>query len=598
MPPHYLDDQDIIGGCRFTVMNYDQTKSALTNILAKTEEIAQGIGLGPACDTIREISDKLERNFFYVAVLGQFKRGKSTFLNYILGTEILPSSVLPLTSVITKIAYSENISAMVQFEDNSSKEISLEDLSEYCTEGKNPKNYKQVKEIQVGYPFDFISHDTILIDTPGIASVYQHNTDVTYGFADKADAVIFMLSADPPISEAEKELIASLTENGSKLFFFLNKADYLEEGQLREVLSFNEDIIKEILNISEVKVFPVSALLALKGKIAHDDNLIKKSGVMAPVSEIEKYLAEKKNDILQGRFIRDTTKVLSMCETYLKSSLELRQMSVEEIQKKSDAFNSFMKDIGTRQHEFSVLFRDEMKRMMEELDERMASFRKEAGAKISDEIRHKYPDLRKLGKLKQEQGLKAFFGQTLIEHFEVYKKGIESDVEARYKQTLELYISRINDLIGKIAEMAEKTFGINLEAFQTPSGVTAPSRFTYRVNFDAGQIEIDPVYFSYLMPRPMAEKLILNRTLNRVDVDLDRNLGRVRYDILQRVDESFNEYSRWLNSRIEAMNTVVTKLAADASESAAKVRQGLESERANYQHMLDLLSAMESEIAT
>lgn len=580
------------------MINYDQTKSTLTNILTKAEEIAQDIGLQPARDAIREIRDKLSRNFFYVAVLGQFKRGKSTFLNYILGKDILPSSVLPLTSVITKIAYGEHISVTVQLEDGSSNSISLGDLPEYCTEGKNPKNIKHVKEIQIVYPFDFISRDTILIDTPGIASVYQHNTDVTYGFADKADAVIFMLSADPPISEAEKELISNLSDNGSKLFFLLNKADYLEEDQLRELLSFNENVIKDILKISDVKVYPVSAMLALKGKITRDDSLIKKSGMMAPVSDIENYLAEKKSDILQGRFIRDTRKVLSMCRTYLKSNLELRQMSVDEIQKKSDTFNSFMKEIEERQHEFSVLFRDEMKRMMEELDERMVKFRKEASVKISDEIRRKYPDLRNMGNLKKEQSLKVFFEQVLIEQFEVYKKSIELDVETKYKATLELYISRINDLIAKIADMADKTFGINLEAFQTPSGVTATSLFSYRINFDAGQIEVDPVYFSYLMPRSIAEKLILKRVLNRVDVDLDRNLGRIRYDIQQRVDKSFTDYKSWLGSRIDAMNIVVSRLAANASENAEKDRQEFASERENYWRMLNFLYAMENEIAS
>lgn len=579
-------------------MKDDRAKAMLSATLAKTEEIARRIGLGPAGDAVREIRDKLDRNFFYVAVLGQFKRGKSTFLNYLLGRELLPSSVLPLTSVITKIAYRETLSATVLFEDGGAKEIGPGELPAYCTEGGNPKNGKHVREIQIGCPFDFVGRDIVLIDTPGIASVYRHNTDVTCGFAGKADAVIFMLSADPPISEAEKKLIESLSESGSKLFFLLNKADYLEADQLRELVAFDEKVIRDILKTEAAKVYPVSALLALRGKLARDGGLIRKSGVTAPVSEIERCLAEKKNGILQNRLLRDTQKALSLCETYLKSSLELRRMSVEEIQKKSDAFRAFMKEAAERQREFSVLFRDEMKRMMADLDEQMAGFRKEAGAKISDEIRRKYPDLRKLGKLKQEQGLKAFFGRALVEQFEAYKKSIEAEVETRYKTTLELYFSRLSGLIADIADMAEQTFGIDLEAFQALSGVTAPSRFSYRVNFDAGQIEIDPVYFTYLMPKRMAEKIILGRVLGRVDMDVDRNLGRIRYDILQRVDKSFADYEAWLGSRIDAMNAVVAKLAEDASASAAKDRQGLEDERMKDQALLESLSAMEAEIAS
>jgi hypothetical protein len=236
--------------------------------------------------------------------------------------------------------------------------------------------------------------------------------------------------------------------------------------------------------------------------------------------------------------------------------------------------------------------------MMEDLDEQMVKFRKETGAKISDEICRKYPDLRKMGNLKQERNLKAFFEQVLIEHFEGYKQEIESEVETRYKSTLELYISRVNDLIAKVAEMAEQTFGINLEAFQTPSEMTAPSRFSYRINFDAGQIQVDPVYFSYLMPKPMAEKMILRRVLGRVDVDLDRNLGRIRYDILQRVEKSFTDYRSWLDGQIEAINTVVIKLAAEAADSAEKIRKGFETDSERYNRMLGDLSAMRQELQT
>lgn len=578
-------------------MEYDEVKDALGKILNRAGQTAKEIDLKPAGQAICEIVDKLSRNFFYVAVLGQFKRGKSTFLNYILGAEILPSSVLPLTSVITKIICDEQVSAAVLMEDGQKTDIALEELSEYCTESKNPKNIKKVSEIQICYPFDFISRDTILIDTPGIASVFKHNTDVTYGFADKADAVIFMLSADPPISEAEKNLLASLSRNGSKLFFLLNKADYLKETELSELLKFNKEVIGGILNRDDVKIFPVSALLALKGKLTGNPSLIEKSGIKVPLAEIERYLAERKDEILRSRFVLNVQKVLDMEESFLKSSLHLQYMSAEEIQSRADAFRRFMHDIDSRRHEFSVLFMEEMKRLMDELDERMISFRKEAGESISDEICRKIPDLRRMGNLKKERSLKEFFGQILISRFEKYKKEIENAVETRYRETLDTYLSRVNDLISEITKSAEQSFGINLEPFRTPSGITAQSRFSYRVNFEAGQIEIDPVMFSFLMPKAMAEKIILRRILTRVDVDIDRNLGRLRYDITQRIKKSFTDYDDWLGGQIDAMNSIVTKLAAEASENAEKIRMGIETDASRYKARLDEISSMRQEIA-
>lgn len=578
-------------------MEYDRAKTALKELLGRAGQIAQNLNLESARQAVRESGDKLDRNFFYVAVLGQFKRGKSTFLNYILGEEVLPSGVLPLTSVITKIVYRKRIAVSVLFEGGGTRDIPLEELPEYCTEAKNPKNIRHVEEIRIGYPFDFISRDTVLIDTPGIASVFRHNTDVTCGFAGKADAVIFMLSADPPISEAERELIASLSGNGSRLFFLLNKSDYLGEPELRKVVKFNEEIIGKILNRGDIRVYPISALLALKGKMAGDPALLQKSGVLEPVSEIGRHLSEKKGDILRNRFILDTQKILDMEESFLKSSLRLREMSAEEIQSKADAFGEFMKEADTRRHEFSVLFQDEMNRMMEDLDERAAGFQKEAGVKIADEIRRKVPDLRKLGNLKKERNLKEYLGEVLISQFEAYKESVEAEVETRYQETIGLYLSRVNGLIAQITESAKQSFGMDLEAFRTPAGITAPSHFTYRINFEAGQIEIDPVRFSLLLPKQAAEKIILRRVLGRVDADLDRNLGRIRYDILERVKRSFNDYGDWLDGQIHAMDAVVTKLASEAADRAEKIRRGLETDSSKNDRMLGELASMMRELA-
>jgi predicted GTPase len=105
-----------------------------------------------------------------------------------------------------------------------------------------------------------------LVDTPGIGSVYRHNADVSYRFLPKADAVLFLLSADQPVSQAECELLKDVREFAGKIFFILDKADHLSEFELREAVTFAQITITEAMGHKPF-IVPASARMALEGKL-------------------------------------------------------------------------------------------------------------------------------------------------------------------------------------------------------------------------------------------------------------------------------------------------------------------------------------------
>ncbi|MEM3846429.1 MAG: dynamin family protein, partial [Candidatus Parvarchaeota archaeon] len=98
------------------------------------------------------IENKIKTKQFNLVVIGQFKRGKSTFINALLGKEILPTSVLPLTSIVTIINYGERQEAIVHFIDGSSKSIPLSEISLYVTEKHNPNNKLNVENVEIYHP--------------------------------------------------------------------------------------------------------------------------------------------------------------------------------------------------------------------------------------------------------------------------------------------------------------------------------------------------------------------------------------------------------------------------------------------------------------
>lgn len=202
--------------------------------------------MGAADNRLLMVKEQLIANCFNLVILGQFKRGKTTLINSLIGKEILPSSVVPLTSIVTILKYGEEVSCSVSMEDGSEKRICIEELTDYVTEKGNPKNIKGVRCARIGYPSPFLEKGILLIDTPGVGSTFLHNTETTYEFLDHLDAALFLMSADVPISQVEKELLGTIKGSTQKIFFVLNKIDNLTPKEIEEIAAFNKQVLEEM----------------------------------------------------------------------------------------------------------------------------------------------------------------------------------------------------------------------------------------------------------------------------------------------------------------------------------------------------------------
>jgi hypothetical protein len=106
-------------------------------------------------------------------------------------------------------------------------------------------------QVEISHPAPILHHGVVLIDTPGIGSTYDHNTDVTYEFLPQVDAAIFIASVDPPLSRAEKDFLVAIREHAAKLFFILNKVDYVADAERRELVEFLRTVLATELGIVE-----------------------------------------------------------------------------------------------------------------------------------------------------------------------------------------------------------------------------------------------------------------------------------------------------------------------------------------------------------
>jgi len=216
------------------------------------------------------LADRLAEGRFYVACLGQFKRGKSTLLNALVGQPLLPSGIIPITTAVTVLRWGSELRARVWLEQDW-REIGVGDLAAYVSEEHNPANRKGVSLVEVFVPSPLLAHGMCLVDTPGVGSVIRANTDATREFVPQIDAAVVVIGTDPPISGEELALVEETAAQVGALLFVLSKADRSTDVERGEAVAFTRRVLTERLRKDPGPVLQVSAIERLNGGSSFGD---------------------------------------------------------------------------------------------------------------------------------------------------------------------------------------------------------------------------------------------------------------------------------------------------------------------------------------
>lgn len=236
---------------------HQQSKSIILEKLEELAEIAQRIGMDELATDIRhQRIVKLRDEQFHLVVLGEFNHGKSTFVNAMLGSELLPTGITPTTSALNHVVYSESPRAKVLLSNGEETALSPSEIAEWVTVAGGHEN---VQRVEIGYPSEILKGNITLVDTPGVNDLNEQRADITYGYVPRADAVIFLLDASQALKDSEREFLSSHVLEGSKdrLIFVLGKIDLLSEAEQQAVLKYVRAGLKKF--VDDPVVFPLSA---------------------------------------------------------------------------------------------------------------------------------------------------------------------------------------------------------------------------------------------------------------------------------------------------------------------------------------------------
>jgi GTP-binding protein EngB required for normal cell division len=291
----------------------DAVREALETVRALCERYQ----IGALEEFLESCQSFAHEKILNIAVLGRFKAGKSSFLNHLLGKAVLPVGVIPVTTVVTEIQYGPEERAQVRFLDGRTETTELGRIGEFISESENPENQKQVASVRVELPSMERYRGIRFVDTPGLESVLEHNTDASLEWLPNVGLALVAVGVDPPLSRHDIELIRNLSRYTPNISLLLTKVDVLDERERAQVQDFVQKQLARYWNRS-VPVFPYSTRAGFEELRSQLDRDL--------LSHVQAEPAEQRNIILRHKL----DSLIGECAGYLNLALKSAEIADSE----------------------------------------------------------------------------------------------------------------------------------------------------------------------------------------------------------------------------------------------------------------------------
>ena len=261
------------------------TKEA--DLLRALDRIAGETELAEFRATLLHLVEKAESQAFEVAVFGRVSSGKSTLLNRLLDTDVLPVGVNPITAVPTRLVHGPESRLTVTFVDREVRRRPIAELIEYASEERNPGNQLGVTRLVLSLPSQGLENGLVLVDTPGLGALATNGAAETLSYLPQCDLGIVLISALNPVNDEDLNTIQALTQAGIAVMALLSKADLLSPGDREKVLRYTKNEIFAHLGLA-TEVYPVSAVRDGEGMLDEW-----RTRILSPLFERHRELAQQ-----------------------------------------------------------------------------------------------------------------------------------------------------------------------------------------------------------------------------------------------------------------------------------------------------------------
>jgi GTP-binding protein EngB required for normal cell division len=511
----------------------------------------------PALRALNALRERLQEVRLQVAVLGQFKRGKSTFINALLRAPLLPSAVVPATAIPTFIAWEAAPRIHVTYQDDRKPEdIRLTDpaaireqLRQWVTEEGNPVNRRHVQRVELFVPSEVLHSGIVLIDTPGVGSTLQHNTDAALQVLPECDAALFVVSVDPPVTEAEIAYLRTIRPHVVRLFFVLNKIDYLDPPEQQEAVGFLRSALSCTAEPNaDPEIFPVSARLALDAAARGDDDALEASGLPQIERQILLPLSGGKLVALRASVGVKTKMLLERALADLALKIRALELPLEDLEQRASALSEALRATDRERQVAHDSLQGDKRRAVAELERQAEELRREAQQILGSLVQRQTEDHhgnvdRSAIQQSLDSALPAFFEAKL------------TDVAADFRRSLEAILARhqarVDALIGSVRETTASLFDIALPPREAAEPFRlGPEPYWVTQRLVHALIPSPAGMLRRMLPGTMRQRYLRRALEEEIAGLVQRNVENLRWATLRGLDDTFRRFATQLDERL------------------------------------------------
>jgi small GTP-binding protein len=507
-------------------------------VLDELQYLASGLLAEGGRRNLAAARERVAEDRFNLVVLGEFKRGKSTLINALLDRDVLPTGVVPLTSVVTAIGAGDRDRLIIRFADGREQERPIDELADYVTEERNPGNDRGVELARLELDHELLSAGLELVDTPGIGSIHSHNTDVAREFLPRVDAALCVLDAGQPLSEAERELFAEVAGRVPRLLMVVNKIDHLDLGDREVAVQFVRSALRDVLGDACIELFALSARTC--------------QGLVLLLERLRRLAADEREALLLrsvAGLARNAAADTAQAARFEAHAIEL---PLDELAARARTFEQRIGELREASAEAGDLLDRGIARALEEnVNEPLKSHAHSEESRLRAALRDHVAELHGRSPRELSAELEAWIETTVRGDFERLVPRIEAMIADQVTELENRYADRVQRILEQVQEVTEDVFGARASNVLPQIGLRSPSRFSFKLQDVEHALDIIVGFGRTIAPGALGRRLVVRDAEQRLLDMTDRHAGRLRSELAGRIAEVARAYRRELAAAVE-----------------------------------------------
>lgn len=526
------------------------------NVRAATSlasEVIECFGLSDLTSLLRAVEAQQQRQDLNIAVLGRFKAGKSSFLNDLIGKPLLPVGVLPVTAVVTEIAYGEQERADIVFVDGQSKSVPASKIRTYISESENPQNAKRVEDVRVFLPSMVRYRGIRLVDTPGLESIFEHNTEASLSWTPNVDMAVVAIGVDPPLTQQDIALIERLYQYTPNISVLLTKVDTLTDFERQEVEEFVTSRLQARFGTS-IPVFPYS----IKPGYESLRKRFEEEQILRPLAS-----AHLQHKAILGRKL---STLLRSAEDYLQLSEKAAGRTESEREQLREQVLGSREFLADQKLQLQLLAKHAAGETRSAIDTYLQKkTRRDLEEKLKERLKGELPNWPD-GFAKVLSAFESWLRRDLKEELSAVSTAHQSAFCEPLKSVQAQCQRNLQSFRDQLSEKVLRLFGTPLRTSETEIEVQAPRSPDISVGkvFDHSWEVV-----SFLIPMPLVRGAIERRFYDRVEREVYKNLSRLTTQWDEKIQAAIFKTAKKAERRFDELITTINHLLSGEDQQVS-----------------------------